>query len=66
MFLGRSEDGISWDLQGFTFMGPVNRCEGGQSMCGAWGGVASFQPPSPTLEVAALSIGHKAFIFLLR
>lgn len=35
MFLVRSEDGISWDLQGFTFMGPIKRCEGSQCMCGA-------------------------------
>lgn len=47
MFLVRREDGISWDLQGFTFMGPVNRCEGGQCMCGAWGGAVSLLPSVP-------------------
>lgn len=62
MFLVRSEDGISWDLQSFTFMRPVNRCEGGQ--CGTWGGVVSPLPNRPILGVAALSVEHKAFIFL--
>lgn len=67
MFLVRSEDGISWDLQGFTFMGPIKRCEGGQCMCGAVHGELCVPPPSPlspTLGVAALSIEHKAFVFL--
>lgn len=64
MFLVRSEDGISWDLQGFTFTGPVKRCEGGQCMCGTWGGIMSPPPLGPILGVSALSIEHKAFVFL--
>lgn len=63
MFLVRSEDGISWDLQGFTFMRPVNRCEGGQCMCGTWGGVVSPLPCGPILGVAALSIEHRLSFF---
>lgn len=57
------EDGVSWGLRGFAFLRPVNRCEGGQSMCGSWGGFVSLLPLSPTLGVTALSIEHKAFVF---
>lgn len=62
MFLVRREDGISWDLQGFTFMRPVNRCEGGQCMCGAWGGAVPLLPLSPALGVKTVSMEHSSFI----
>jgi hypothetical protein len=65
MFLVRSKDGVSWGLQGFAFMRTVNRCEGGQSMCGSWGGLVCLLPLGPTLGVAALSVEHKAFVCLL-
>lgn len=66
MFLVMSGARVSWDLRSFAFMRPVNRCEGGQSMCASWGGLVSLLPLSPTLGFPALSVEHKAFVFSLK